>query len=99
MVLLADPSDLVNMEFIRNHYLLREDTTILIKIPRPLVRAPLQPSRSDSQQLRHTKGNECVARVGEAVRVIEPEETENPADADSGFRVPTVRSVTEREWR
>ena len=41
---------------------------------------------SELKQLRHTKGNERVARVGESVRVVETEETQNPADAKAGFK-------------
>jgi hypothetical protein len=35
VVLLADPTDLVAMKFVRNHSLLFEDTTFLTKILRP----------------------------------------------------------------
>jgi len=39
-----------------------------------------------SEQLRNSERDERVARVGESVRVVEPEETENPADAKAGFK-------------
>ena len=47
-----------------------------------------------SEQLSHTERNERVARVGKAVSVVETEETENPADADSGFK----QSRTNIKW-